>query len=167
MYFGYNNKKGWMCMEYRLETLSRTSVLGVKKEYGTGQKAQEDIFNFWMDFDNKGKKQELMPLGNDQLQGLLAVYKPHANGEVHCLIGVTNDTDEAQWQRTELSEGRYIVFDAKGPVPESIKKGMEKINRHILPTLDYEFRDAPFFELYKEGPIRSEEYITEIWLPIV
>ncbi|NKT61461.1 AraC family transcriptional regulator, partial [Rhodococcus hoagii] len=31
----------------------------------------------------------------------------------------------------------------------------------------YEFRDAPFFELYKEGPIRSEEYITEIWLPIV
>jgi|SRR5699024_3461105 len=154
-------------MKYRIETLSQTSVIGMKKEYATGQKAQEGIFNFWMDFDDNGRKEQLAPLSNNKLEGILGVFKPLENGEMHCLIGVTNDTEEGDWHRTELSEGRYIVFDAQGPVPESIKKGMEKINRHILPILDYELRDAPFFELYKEGLIRSDAYITEIWLPII
>lgn len=154
-------------MNYRIETLPTLSVVGEKREYATGQKAQENIFMFWMDFDESAKKHDLLKLGNERLPGLLGLCKPLNNGEMHYLIGVTSDDTNASWQQTEIAGGRYIVFDAEGPVPGSIKKAMESINRYILPSLDYELRNAPFFEFYKEGEIRAEDYITEIWLPIV
>lgn len=154
-------------MNYRIETLPTLSVVGEKREYATGQKAQENIFMFWMDFDESGKKHDLLKLGNERLPGLLGLCKPLDNGEMHYLIGVTSDDTNTTWQQTEIAGGRYIVFDAEGPVPSSIKKAMESINRYILPSLDYELRNAPFFEFYKEGEIRAEDYITEIWLPIV
>lgn len=154
-------------MKHRIETLPTLSLLGEKREYATGQKAQENIFMFWMDFDESGKKHDLLKLSNEHLPGLLGVCKPLDNGEMHYLIGVTSDEDNEIWHQTELASGRYLVFDAEGPVPGSIKNAMESINRHILPTLDYELRNAPFFEFYKEKEIRAEDYITEIWLPIV
>ncbi|WP_232514213.1 GyrI-like domain-containing protein [Staphylococcus nepalensis] len=86
---------------------------------------------------------------------------------MHYLIGVTNEEAQNNWQQVDLAEGRYLVFDAKGPVPESIKRAMQTINRDILHTLDYELRNAPFFELYKSGDVNSEAYVTEIWLPIL
>jgi len=154
-------------MEYRIETLPTLSVIGEKKAYATGQKAQENIFMFWMAFDESGKKEQLIQLGNNQLPGLLGVCEPHDNGEMHYLIGVTSEASDANWNQIALVGGRYLVFDAVGPVPESIKKAMQTINRDILPNLEYEIRHAPFFEFYKDGQIREDDYVTEIWLPIV
>jgi hypothetical protein len=34
--------------------------------------AQENIFMFWMEFDDSGKKDQLLELGNNQLPGLLS-----------------------------------------------------------------------------------------------
>ncbi len=44
---------------------------------------------FWMDFDESGKKHDLLKLSNEHLPGLLGVCKPLDNGEMHYLIGVT------------------------------------------------------------------------------
>jgi AraC family transcriptional regulator len=35
-----------------------------------------------------------------------------------------------KWRNIELEGGRYLVFDAKGPVPESIKKAMQQIIKY-------------------------------------
>lgn len=72
-----------MRMNYRIEELPTLSVIGEKKIYATGQKAQENIFMFWMEFDDSGKKDQLLELGNNQLPGLLGVCKPHDSGEMH------------------------------------------------------------------------------------
>ncbi|WP_233665760.1 hypothetical protein [Staphylococcus saprophyticus] len=45
-----------MRMNYRIEELPTLSVIGEKKIYATGQKVQENIFMFWMEFDDSGKK---------------------------------------------------------------------------------------------------------------
>ena len=86
-------------MKHRIETLPTLSVLGEKREYATGQKAQENIFMFWMDFDESGKKHDLLKLGNEHLPGLLGVCKPLDNGEMHYLIGVTSDEEDEIWQQ--------------------------------------------------------------------
>ncbi|WP_426456681.1 GyrI-like domain-containing protein [Staphylococcus cohnii] len=155
-------------MGYRIETLSErpVPVVGVKKKYATGQKAQENIFKFWMEFEAMGYKDRLISQSNQYLEGLLGVCLPKENGEMHYLIGVTRDEQQSEWEQVDLVEGRYLVFDAKGPVPESIKQAMQTIHRNILHTLDYELRSAPFFELYKPGELHSNDYITEIWFPI-
>ena len=49
-----------MRMNYRIEELPTLSVIGEKKIYATGQKAQENIFMFWMEFDDSGKKDQLL-----------------------------------------------------------------------------------------------------------
>ena len=78
-------------MKYRIETISKMSVIGVKKEYITGQKAQENIFKFWMEFEEAGHKNQLKIQSNRYLDGLLGVFIPKVNGEMHYLIGVTNE----------------------------------------------------------------------------
>ena len=155
-------------MDYRIETLSEipVPVVGGKMKYATGQKAQENIFKFWMEFETMGYKDRLISQSNQYLEGLLGVCLPKENGEMHYLIGVTSDEQQSEWEQVDLVEGRYLVFDAKGPVPESIKQAMQTIHRNILHTLDYELRNAPFFELYKPGELHSNDYITEIWFQI-
>ena len=106
-------------MDYRIETLSErpVPVVGVKKKYATGQKAQENIFKFWMEFEAMGYKDRLISQSNQYLEGLLGVCLPKENGEMHYLIGVTSDEQQSEWEQVDLVEGRYLVFDAKGPVP--------------------------------------------------
>lgn len=91
-----------------------------------------------------GYKNHLISQSNQYLEGLLGVCLPKENDEMHYLIGVTNEEMQSDWEQVELVEGRYLVFDAKGPVPESIKQAMQTIHRKILHTLDYELRSAPF-----------------------
>lgn len=83
---------------------------------------------FWMEFDDSGKR-SITRARNNQLPGLLGVCKPHDSGEMHYLIGVTSEHKDDKWRNIELEGGRYLVFDAKGPVPESIKKRCNKLTK--------------------------------------
>lgn len=43
---------------------------------------------------------------------------------------------------------------------------MNHIHRELIPNENIEVKQAPFFELYREGDTESDNYITEIWMPI-
>ena len=69
-----------------------------------------------------GYKNHLISQSNQYLEGLLGVCLPKENGEMHYLIGVTNEETQSDWEQVELVEGRYLVFDAKGPVQNRLNK---------------------------------------------
>lgn len=162
------SKKGYgvFIVDYRIETIEKMTVVGLKRNYATGQKAKENIYKFWLDFDAQHYKSTLATLSNNYFPGILGVCMPQNNGEMHYLIGVTADSVGENFDAITLQSGRYLVFEAIGPVPASIHNAMQHINKRLLPSLNYTLREAPFFEYYRDGDTTEDNYITELWLPI-
>ncbi|MGS0651248.1 GyrI-like domain-containing protein, partial [Staphylococcus arlettae] len=166
--FGMLSQKrdGVLIVDYRIDKTEKMTIVGLKRKYATGQKAKEHIYKFWLDFDAQQYKTTLTLLNNNYFAGILGVCMPQNNGEMHYLIGVTTDDENNNFDAIVLQAGRYLVFEAKGPVPESIHNAMQHINKTLLPSLDYKLREAPFFEYYRDGNTAEDSYITELWLPI-
>lgn len=104
---------------------------------------------------------------DQQLNGLLGVCIPHQDKTMDYAIGVTSADDPHDGLDTfYLEGGKYLVVEAKGPVPKSVQQTMNHIHRELIPNENIEVKQAPFFELYREGDTESDNYITEIWMPI-
>lgn len=157
--------KGGISMTYKLRELEGLSVLGAKRTYNTMEEAQATINQFWNEFSASGREEELIKLADGKIEGMLGVCVPKGNG-MDYFIAVSSSQEKAEWEKVTIPSGRYLVFEAKGPVPTEIQRVTNEAYETVLPSNDYELRDAPEFELYPLGNPMSEDYITEIWIPI-
>ena len=83
------------------------------------------------------------------------------------MIGVSCETNPNDGLETyQLEDNDYLVVNAKGKVPQSIRQAMRQIHHELIPNENIQLKHAPFFELYPEGDTQDDNYITEIWLPI-
>jgi AraC family transcriptional regulator len=153
-------------MNYRVEGKVSLIVSGYLREYASGKEAQENIYRFWLDFNEDNNGQYLMGLKNDQLDGLVGLCIPRQSGGMDYLIGVSVNKGINGCETIELPATKYIVFDAIGKVPESIHRAMEEIHQQVLPKMDITLKNSPFFELYRSGDTEDDNYVTELWFPI-
>ena len=153
-------------MNYRVEEKVSFIVSGYLREYASGQEAQENIYRFWLDFNEDNNGQYLMGLQNNQLDGLVGLCIPRQSGAMDYLIGVSVNKAINGCETIELPVTKYIVFDAVGKVPESIHRAMKEIHQQVLPKLDITLKNGPFFELYHSGDTEDDNYLIELWFPI-
>lgn len=153
-------------MHYRVEEKTSILVSGYLREYQSGKEAQENIYRFWLDFNEDNNGQYLMGLKNNQLDGLVGLCIPRQSGAMDYLIGVSVDKAISGCETIELPTTKYIVFEAVGKVPESIHHAMEEIHQQLLPKLNVTLKNEPFFELYRSGDTEAAHYVTELWFAI-
>ncbi|MFW3609745.1 GyrI-like domain-containing protein [Staphylococcus caprae] len=154
-------------MDYNIKNLDKTRIIGVYRHYKSGGHAQSNIADFWEDVHSMKLDERLIEKSDQQLNGLLGVCIPHQDKTMDYAIGVTSTDDPHDGLDTfYLEGGKYLVVEAKGPVPKSVQQTMNHIHRELIPNGNIEVKQAPFFELYREGDIESDNYITEIWMPI-
>lgn len=158
--------KGGYQMNYRVEQLNRFKVAGEKRTYDTMEEAQKEISGFWETVNQSGKGDELLQLKDETLDGMLGLCFPTDNGGMDYVIGVTVNKDPSEIEIFTVGSGRYLIFDAVGPVPEEIQRVTNEIFQNVLPSSEYELRDRPEFELYSPGDVTSQDYKAEIWIPI-
>ena len=95
------------------------------------------------------------------------VCLPKEDRTMDYAIGVPSTEDPHDGLETfNLEGGKYLVVEAKGPVPKSVQQTMNDIHHELIPRENIEIKQAPFFELYGPGDTQSESYVTEIWMPI-
>ena len=154
-------------MDYSIKNLDKTRIIGVYRHYKSGGHAQSNIADFWEDVHSMKLDERLIEKSDKQLNGLLGVCIPHQDKTMDYAIGVTSTDDPHDGLDTfYLEGGKYLVVVAKGPVPKSVQQTMNHIHRELIPNENIEVKQAPFFELYREGDTESDNYITEIWMPI-
>ncbi|MEJ7174046.1 GyrI-like domain-containing protein [Staphylococcus caprae] len=154
-------------MDYNIKNLEKTRFIGVYRHYKSGGHAQSNIADFWEDVHSMKLDERLIEKSDKQLNGLLGVCIPHQDKTMDYAIGVTSTDDPHDGLDTfYLEGGKYLVVEAKGPVPKSVQQTMNHIHRELIPNENIEVKQAPFFELYREGDTESDNYITEIWMPI-
>ena len=70
------------------------------------------------------------------------------------------------FQTIKISKQTYIKFNGQGKQPEVIQNLWKEIFTEWLPNSKYEIIEAPEFECYSKGNIKSPHYKFAIWLPI-
>lgn len=158
--------RGGYQMNYRVEHLEQFKAAGERKIYGTMEEAQRGIVGFWETFNRSGKSDVLIQLKDNTLDGMLGLCFPRYDGGMEYVIGVSVTQAPSDFETFIVEDGRYLVFDAVGPVPLEIQRVTNEIFQNVLPSSKYELRDAPEFELYHSGDVTSDDYKTEIWIPI-
>ncbi len=60
----------------------------------------------------------------------------------------------------------WAIFKCKGAMPHGIQDGWHKIYSEFFPASEYRRLSLLDFEVYPEGNISSEDYTSEIWIPV-
>ncbi|UPU40150.1 GyrI-like domain-containing protein [Erysipelothrix sp. Poltava] len=81
------------------------------------------------------------------------------------LIGTSCDFQEGL-VNVELPKSRWLVFDAVGPLPQSVQNTWRDIVSLYLPTCSEEIDGSMDLEVYSQEDPNSESLATEIWLRI-
>lgn len=62
---------------------------------------------------------------------------------------------------------KWIVFECVGAMPESMQNAWHKVCSEIIPSSSYEPTYEFDIEVYSEGNMNSDNYKSEIWIPII
>lgn len=157
-------------MKYKETKLPELTLFGIKKIYKNGREAQQQIAKFWGACFAEGTISKLQAFNNGDLDGLLGICIPEIDGKMSYMIAVTVTRDNCSvfdgFELTTLPSSTYFVFEAQGVVPDAVQLKMEEVHNYIHKYHDDQIKETPFFEYYQEGDTSSEQYITELWMPV-
>lgn len=162
--------KGALPMDYKIEKKPAITLRGIKKEVTTVDGQNFEILpKFWEEFFTMPVSKTMMehvgPLGV-----IGACYNSNEERQLFdYMIGV-EASDELKGQGIEvleIPETTWAVFTSKGPLPESIQRVWKRIFQEFFPGTNYEHANLPELEIYYDGDTNSEDYLCEVWIPII
>ena len=71
---------------------------------------------------------------------------------------------------TEIPAREWAVFTARGTLNQKVHPVTQTMNRVMsewIPASHYELLDGLSLEVYGPGNTQSDDYVTELWLPVV
>lgn len=71
------------------------------------------------------------------------------------------------FRKNTIPARTWAVFECKGAMPKAIQDMWHKITTEFFPTSGYEPTYEMDIEAYTEGDMSSENYRSEIWIPVV
>lgn len=172
--------KGGDKMDYKVEKMSGFKVIGLAKDsvFGDGYK---DIPKYWDWFCEKYEKPLLEgKKPSDDMEQAILDYKIGEFGIciddtgkdgmfTYMIAGVyTGGNIPEGMEIYELPDMEWAKFKCVGPMPEALQAVDNRIWKEWLPGNDeYELAGKYNVEWYAEGDTQTENYHSEIWIPVV
>lgn len=154
--------EGGTVMDYRIEQKEAFRLLVYAKMF-TEESSEKGIPMFWEEYyQNEIYK---------KAPGYLGVCAQEKDGAGGFLYGIGCDADDVK----EVPEGfriiripayTWAIFRCTGPTPDAIQKTWGDIYREWLPATAYELIPDYDIENYLPGDNTSDDYVSEIWLPV-
>ena len=161
--------KGGKEMKNKIMKREKFRVIGVKRTYKNVEEGMGNIPKFWNEFNNSPECEEIFTKMDGKLKGILGLCIPHETGTGYdyMICVSSNSKAEGDFQEYMIPEAEWMIFEAKGKLPESVQSMTKQIYEEVLTGAEYKHDNKPDFELYPSGDITDENYITEIWVPVV
>jgi AraC family transcriptional regulator len=118
-----------------------------------------------------GVKKEFSWLNNGQIKGVLGVCTMDQNQKDKNLLDYWVATEyegnaPERFQHHEIPASKWAVFAVNGAMPHAMQKAWKQIFSEWFPGSGYQHAGIPEFEMYPEGNPFSEDYYSEIWIPV-
>lgn len=163
--------KGDESMEYQIIKKDAFNITGLSRKVTTKNKENYKIIPaFWDELRQKGTLDELDHANTMKKTVLGVCYNMNREQEeFDYMIGIESDLLDisSTTETLAVAPHTWAVFKSVGPMPHAIQNVWTRIFSEWFPATKYEHADAPELEVYYPGDCSQEDYMCEIWIPIV
>lgn len=154
--------EGGTIMDYRIEKKDGFKLLAYSRMF-TDENCEKEIPAFWKEYYQK----EIYK----KAPGCMGICAQEKDGAKEFLYGigcVVNDVKEIPegFQILNIPANTWAIFKCIGAMPDAIQNMWDCIYREWLPGADYELISDYEIENYFPGDNTSDDYISEIWIPV-
>lgn len=135
-----------------------------------GQMHFKKIPEFWSECQRNGTFSKLISMDTGQPKGLFGLFGAYDEqlDEIEYAVMVQSDRNLPQGFSEILIPGAsWAVFDCIGPVPQAIQKGWKYLNEEWLVKYPFRHADCPELEWYNGGNAYDDNYLSQIWIPVI
>lgn len=159
------------CYSWRLEQKPAIRLVGKTRKISCeGGQHFRTIPEFWSDCQKDGTYARLTAMDTGIAKGLFGVFGYDADEPGYLVYSIMAVSDRAlpeEFQEICLPENTWAVFDCTGPVPQAIQRGWRYLNDEWLVKYPFQHADCPEIEWYSGGNPYDEQYLSQIWIPIL
>jgi predicted transcriptional regulator YdeE len=142
-------------MEPSIAHVSRFLVSGLTvrtKNQDESRPESAKIPGLWGRFFSSSVAEQIpQRLPDAPVVGVYSTYESDANGLYNVMAGVPVNTTSADFDSIEVQEGKYLVFDARGPMPAAVIQAWVDIWNYFEQHPQVQRRYATDFESW-DGP---------------
>ncbi len=161
--------KGGKEMNYKIEEKSGFRLVGKKETVSTinGQNFLR-IPQIWDEACQSGLFDSICELSNGNPSGVMGVCAKFGDNEFDYYLACSCDENVPKnMEELIIPEGLWVIFECVGVLPAAQQNVWKRIFTEWFPSSGYEHADAPEIEWYSDGDGSSDDYISEIWIPII
>ncbi|OKP73742.1 AraC family transcriptional regulator [Paenibacillus helianthi] len=162
--------KGDQEMEYKIVEKAAFTVIGKSMEVTTrdGENFRR-IPEFWNECNADGTSDKLIQLGTDPNWLGICMGMDMEKELLSYWIAVegTPETNPEGYETAVVPAASWAVFTSVGPMPHAIQQVWQRIFQEWFPGTGYEHTGGPEFELYPPGDPSAEDYVCEVWIPVM
>ena len=163
--------KGAEPMKVRLVEKEEFTIIGIKRSYSFKEEENlREIPKLWDEVNSDGTVDDLIMFNNGEMKGILGVCVDETNldgVDMDYWVAVsTSSENNSKYESLQIPNTKWAVFEVHGPMPHSMQKVWKQIYSEWLPTSEYQQSGRISFELYADGDTQSEDYYSEIWIPV-
>lgn len=112
--------------------------------------ATAKLANHWGTFFVEGLAEKIPHrLKDSPIYGVYSSYESDVNGAYNLTAGVAVSKRADAFETIEVEEGTYMVFESKGPMPETIINTWKKVWEFFKENTDVKRKYTTDFEIYK------------------
>ncbi|RSK29299.1 AraC family transcriptional regulator [Bacillus sp. HMF5848] len=162
--------KGEEDMNYRIVEKDAFEVIGKTMRVSTvnGENFKR-IPEFWQTCNSDGASEGLMQDASDLgMLGICMEFEMEQESFTYMIaVEKNNGLHSDNFVVKKIPSATWAVFEVIGPMPHAIQAVWKRIYGEWFPSTNYEHANAPEIEVYPSGDPTSENYKTEIWIPVV
>ncbi len=161
--------KGGKEMNYKIEEKPRMRFIG-KKEAVNAMGGQNflRIPQIWQEVCEDGTYDKIIALSNGNPTGALGICANFRDKEFDYFIASSSDAEVPKgMDELIIPAGLWVVFQCIGPMPKAIQDVWKRVYTEWFPNSGYEHAGGAELEWYSDGDGDAEDYISEIWIPII
>lgn len=160
--------KGVEAMNYCVKELEEFRLVGFKERMSVenGENFKR-IPEFWSEVGRQGKFEEMMKFNDRQdlsCMGVCANMEEKAF-DYYIATGSGKEVPE-DMEEIIIPAGTYAIFECIGRMPEGQQNVWKRIFTEWFPLSGYDMADGPQLEWYSMEDMDSDDYRSEIWIPV-
>lgn len=156
---------------WRLEQKGPMRLLGKKARISHGKEGlQWEITRLWSEYQKNGVFARLFSLDTGEPRGMFGIFGSvdEDAGEMEYAIMVISAKETPPGMDEHiLPEATWAIFDCRGAMPHGIQEGWKYLTGEWLIKYPFRHADCPELEWYSDGNPYDEEYLSQIWIPII
>lgn len=158
--------KGDKELVYKIEEKESLKIVGIKESViNDGVYNRNRIPQMWAEARENGVIYQIASYSDNSYSGMMGLCSNFRDNLFDYYIGVVSGQNVRGMEELIIKEGIWAVFECIGL--SSIQPTWTRIFTEWFPSSGYEIADAPEIEWYpNSNNSNSEEYKTEIWIPI-